>query len=715
MKIEIAKFERMSESGSSLIRLIQNNEMPVIDLLVREAVQNSLDAAKPDAINVDVSFNIRTFNRSSIVQLLDGIGEQIEGLYSEQEYRLLEIRDCNTVGLTGPLNDKISDADQYGNLIKLIYQVGMPQQKEGSGGSWGIGKTVYYRLGIGLVIYYSRIFENGSYQSRLAACLVEDQTRPEALLANFRNNRGIAWWGDSIDGQSTQPIISEADIEDILYKLGAQPYSGTETGTTIIIPFLRDDLRAEFDLDNEEVENSKMAISAMDSWWTQTDEGALEVALQRWYAPRLMNSEYTYGAWLRASVNGKGIGKDQFLPVFSLVQRLYNEIWSTQKEDQEEAVQLKEGSLAQLEQGEIGCLPIKIRSEFVKGQTAGWVAFSKVTAEQLLMGPPHNYPSPWIQIFGKETGLDQNPAIITFTRKPGMLVGYEYSGHWTDGISRTGAGEYILGIFVANSNNPLNEQNPKSQKQFLLEEYIRGCEKADHTSWGDWTPNKKKKTIIERIQKNVRKQISQSLSDKKPGVTEKKETALGRMLASVLMPPEGFGQSAKIQKQGGSGGGSGSGATGRLAKLQTLSSPKYEAGLIKYDFELFGGKTCKEFDIRLKVLTESGEMNADVWESDEGIGSVFPYEVTKLEIHNITGAKNKRIEMDQPLVLDHSNLCEEIDQIRFELSKSSRFQKCCTVSVHNGNAYTYSGSIWLSSSDRKVSAAIQIDSRTGGN
>ena len=41
MKIEIAQHDRMTESGSSLLRLIQNQNIPVLDLLVREAFQNS--------------------------------------------------------------------------------------------------------------------------------------------------------------------------------------------------------------------------------------------------------------------------------------------------------------------------------------------------------------------------------------------------------------------------------------------------------------------------------------------------------------------------------------------------------------------------------------------------------------------------------------------------------------------------------------------------
>ena len=44
MKIEILEPGKMTQSGSSLLKLIQNNKTPSLDLFVREAVQNSLDA-----------------------------------------------------------------------------------------------------------------------------------------------------------------------------------------------------------------------------------------------------------------------------------------------------------------------------------------------------------------------------------------------------------------------------------------------------------------------------------------------------------------------------------------------------------------------------------------------------------------------------------------------------------------------------------------------
>mgnify|MGYP001082052562 FL=1 len=44
MKINIPEQTPMSMSGSSVLSSIQNNSMSTIDLMIRESLQNSLDA-----------------------------------------------------------------------------------------------------------------------------------------------------------------------------------------------------------------------------------------------------------------------------------------------------------------------------------------------------------------------------------------------------------------------------------------------------------------------------------------------------------------------------------------------------------------------------------------------------------------------------------------------------------------------------------------------
>jgi hypothetical protein len=703
MNIEIAKHERMSETGSSLIRLIQNNEMPVLDLLVREAVQNSLDAALSGEGYVQVDFSIRNFYRESLARHFDGIQERLAELYPEQQYRLLEIRDSNTQGLTGPLHDRDCHAGEFGNLIKLVYQIGMPQQREGSGGSWGLGKTVYFRLGIGLVIYYSRILENGKYVSRLAACLVEDEKKEDALLKDKGHHRGIAWWGQKVAGDSTMPITDEAEIQSILESVGTKPYFGNETGTTIIIPFLRDDLRPRIDFSEDE-ERSE----SRDPWWNHSDSDYISVALQRWYAPRLMNPDYPYGRWLRATVNGKGITKESFLPVFKTFQHLYNEAIRFSTSEQE--VKQEDNIIS----SKIQCLPIKLRSTFVNSSIAGWVSFVKLSGNDLMMGPPHNQPSPWVQVFGRDKKIESNPALISFTRKPGMIVGFEYTGKWVDGIPRTSPNEFVIGLFVANSKNPLLEKNPKNpEKEYLLEEYIRGCEKADHTSWADWVPSKKNPLIIDRIQKNLVKLITKSYLDKPIQQTVAKNIALGKLLADVLLPPEGFGSISSVQSFNQPKGKTGS-VTGKNPRFVYLAPPVYEQELIRIDFELYSGKLNESFEVKLKVISESGDIDADAWEGDQGIGTMFPVGIHRFTIDSIVSSKGNCIDTVGQVIIDQTNQEVVYKDMCVCLSKSTKFKQSSGIKFQNSSGKTLKGSFWITSDDKNIRVAFYVDTPTGG-
>ena len=143
MKIELSVPNRMSQTGSSLLRLIQNNDMPIIDLLVRESIQNSLDAKLNSSEYVRVDFNIGTFEACTLNRELDQVSDKFNQRYPKQKYQYIAIRDSNTQGLTGPLDYEHVHNNNYGNLLKLVYEISKPQESKGSGGSWGLGKTVY--------------------------------------------------------------------------------------------------------------------------------------------------------------------------------------------------------------------------------------------------------------------------------------------------------------------------------------------------------------------------------------------------------------------------------------------------------------------------------------------------------------------------------------------------------------------------------------------
>ena len=181
---------------------------------------------------------------------------------------------------------------------------------------------MYFRIGIGLVIYYSRIKEKDGYASRLAASCVENENDADAMIPLWqgKSSRGIAWWGVNVGDNATQPVSDEAYISDFLSIFGLSPYEGEETGTTIIIPYI-DEKKL---LHSNQVEYLDGRGEPVIPYWCRDISSYLAIAAQRWYAPRLNNRDYNYGAYLRLRINGTGLATNDMEPGFRIIQALYN-------------------------------------------------------------------------------------------------------------------------------------------------------------------------------------------------------------------------------------------------------------------------------------------------------------------------------------------------------------------------------------------------------
>lgn len=646
MQIEIAEHERMSESGSSLLRLIQNNDTCRLDLLVRESVQNCLDAGDGTHDSVRVDFDICEFETSQVAGYFEKISRNLISRYPGKQL-CIAIRDTNTVGLTGPVRYTDIKNGKFGNLLKLVYEISKPQDQSGSGGSWGLGKTVYFRIGMGLVLYYSRIKKDGlfgGFESRLSVALVEDETKENCLLPQSGNlQRGIAWWGSSDPknkaGKHTIPVTKEREIEKILSGFHIKPYSGSETGTTIIIPFIN-----ERELMDETVPSLIDAENEYKTpfWCKQGIDEYLKIAFQRWYAPRLNNKKYK-GQYLDVYINGEHLTSGKMAPVFRLVQSLYN---STPGEEQE------------FDGKKVVSKAIELRSTFVKGNSkAGFINYLKVTAQEMKMLEPDNYPNPYYYINKLSSDTMYNDPIILYTRKPGMIVSYATTGDWTDSIPKAAIGEYIVGLFVANSDNKLTAAD------ITFEEYLRKSEKADHMAWDDWTLNGKNPQIISRLKKGVRKKIKDDFATITAGTDERKNLGLGKMLADALLPPTGFvywddaqGGTSGPGGTGGTGAGSGSG-TGSGANntshiiLKQTGKPLFSERGVQLPIRILFGKQKKAI-IGMRVDSERGTISSSEWEKN--VETAFPIMLKSITINSITRGKGKKqmLAYEGPITLD---------------------------------------------------------------
>ncbi|GIP42371.1 hypothetical protein J45TS6_08300 [Paenibacillus sp. J45TS6] len=699
MKVEVAKHTRMSERGSSLLRLIQNNDMPLLDLLVRESIQNSLDASvshnnKP----VNISFRINEFEAAKLNHELEGAESALNRRFPEKMYSLLEIRDSGTTGLTGPLNYKDIEDDNFGNLLKLIYEISIPQHKEGAGGSWGLGKTVYFRIGIGLVFYYTRILnDDGSYASRLAACLVENEKNHDSILGSIEEKpkRGIAWWGDEASPSTTIPITNEEEIRKILSIFDTEPYSEDETGTSIIIPYINQEtlLNGIFPSDT-----GKDGLNNR-PWWTKSVEEYIRVAVQRWYAPRLSNDKYEYGKWMRVFVNQEEIKRESMLPLFKTVQSLYNRTISTI------------GSNAKcdfLANAEVAVEKISLRNIFSGDSTAGHVAFVKLSKDNLLMLPPNNHCSPYYQaniLDIEENG--GNPPLIMYVRKPGMIVEYVTSGPWTDGIPKTDANEFIIGIFVANSMNTFKNVN----EVLTVEEYLRKSEKADHTSWSDWSGDSFNPFTVSKIQRHVRKHITVRYTENQEKANNyRQNNGLGKILAQLLLPPENFGSKASIKnKKSTENGGNGN----RSVRGIKFSPITFEDGQLKVDYELKCKKADTLYLIQAQILMENGVIEPDGWESD--LDRPFPLEIKHFSVNKIWEGTNKPKEINQLSISKERQSSEGLDNIKISFVRTSQHEVLSGVRINldDTSITQLSGSLIFTSSDNKLQGRFVLKENEG--
>lgn len=611
MIIEVAKEGRMDMSGQGLIRAIQNNSMPLLDLMVREAIQNSLDAFKKDTEYVTVKFGVDYFDNIRLADELEGISDTLLERYKGKYYKYLFIKDSGTEGLNGPMHFSEKSYSENRNLLKLVYDIAKAQENKGAGGSWGYGKTVYFRLGTGLVIYYSKIkLETGKYQSRLAACLVEDEKRRDALLRNseLNSHRGLAWWGQSFEFMSngvlekgTVPETDESEIKRFLSIFGFEPFADNETGTVILIPYIDE---------KKLLSNNIPAVGAEYIPWRSSVEEYIRIACQRWYAGRLNNKNYyakQRQPYLRVSVNEEWIKDDDMSKTFSEFRALYNY------------------ALNRIEINTDGyhCKPVRLRNYF-ETPVVGYVAYRMYTAEELEMGHPFNNPSPFVFVKNEDHTNDYKDGdiIIAYYRKPGMTVDYDTSGEWVNKIKcdNENTGTFLMAAFVLNSDNRFNRT--KITELDTIEEYFRASERADHTSWYDINVDDDYPKILEKIQKNIGKKINETYKEKEERKNEK-SSSLSKMFSEVLLPPEGFGKKASSLGRGKTGV-SGSTVHHKNSRLKVnYEKAELKGNRLFLPIEIKVNKAVDNLRFILEIAADGKNIPLDQWRNKVGLDVPF--------------------------------------------------------------------------------------------
>lgn len=267
----------------------------LIDYIVRESIQNSLDAVDS---SLDKPVRVRIFYESRGIPYQD-VADCFEGLHDHllaadaikggalglagilaNPCDYLVIEDFNTTGLTGPVSFSDDQSNYYAYFMK-----DSGTEKGDSGktlGSRGMGKAVFQKA--------SRLHCSFALSRRK----VETPTDPEEFLAGkctlvYHSIDGVKHRPDgwfAVDGNTMQPETEQAVLSR--FKSRFHLTRQTERGMSLVIPYLAFDNPISFD---------EVARSVVSNFLVAIASGKLEVEIEAEGRQRTTISKRSFGDW----------------------------------------------------------------------------------------------------------------------------------------------------------------------------------------------------------------------------------------------------------------------------------------------------------------------------------------------------------------------------------------------------------------------------------
>ncbi|MBP2486013.1 hypothetical protein JOH50_001740 [Rhizobium leguminosarum] len=259
------KFARTGNmAGEGFRRLLGRPALGLLQTVIREALQNSVDAA-PRGNWVDILLRFRTIEGYELAQLRDLFfralppieadaasadeeSANLREILKEDRVSLLEIADFNTLGLAGPTRADVAAGDERLDFVNFLRNIGAARDTHHGGGTYGYGKTSLYALSrASTIIADTQTTCNGIPVRRIMGCHLGDAFDADTDGARGRFT-GRHWWGRNDADGGVEPLEGLEAVE-LSQTLGLPSRNESRTGTTIAIvaPHVErgEDLRAE--------------------------------------------------------------------------------------------------------------------------------------------------------------------------------------------------------------------------------------------------------------------------------------------------------------------------------------------------------------------------------------------------------------------------------------------------------------------------------------
>lgn len=276
-----------------------------------------------------------------------------------------------------------------------------------------------------------------------------------------------------------------------------------------------------------------------------------------------------------------------------------------------------------------------IHNYFEEGSTAGYVAVSKISKQQLYADVMSLSPYVYCGRFEAEGGL--NEPMVMYTRDPGMVIEYCVSGEWVKGITwPESEDDFIFAFFVPDTQKILKiNLDVKEHAGKKLREYLRSCEASDHMGWSDPA----KMFIVARIRKNTVNQIMKLQNGNEEKRVDATASRLSGKLGKLLMPRIGYEKKKNSGGQGGGGGQGGSGGSSRNLTYE-FSDFKFKGNDLEIQYCIKMTHSKRDTNIELVIESEGGRIDPISWQRD--IGTPYPAMISSVSIDTlmVAGAKD---------------------------------------------------------------------------
>lgn len=223
-----------SMAASTLTRAVRNTSLDEWSILLRETLQNSVDARlnSVKAVHFQVTIDYATVTQRSVLQK-EVFAEAaykvdlLQKVLKRPQLPLLTITDWETRGLGGPTRAD-TDTTERTDFRDFFLNVG--REKEFKGGTYGLGRGALFDISEpGAIVVYTRIASGGNPVTRLMAMAIGP-----GYARNGLKYTGRHWWGAKTDSARPEPIVNTR-ADRVAKALGLDLIPDGKTGTAIMV------------------------------------------------------------------------------------------------------------------------------------------------------------------------------------------------------------------------------------------------------------------------------------------------------------------------------------------------------------------------------------------------------------------------------------------------------------------------------------------------